>query len=278
MMAAAAMLATGCGADEPDGQDAKTPSVFVTIEPLAYLAERVAGGHMAVEVLVRPGQEPHTYSPTPKQIVGLGKAKLLFRTGMPFEEAIAAKLSSARNCPKMANLTDEMDLLPMGEHHDPHVWMSPRLAKGLAGRMCREFCLLDPGRAAEYRANLRALAADLEAVDAKLTKTLAPLRGRTFFVFHAAFAYFARDYGLRQQAVETGGKSPGPRQIEELIDRAKANGVKVIFVQPQFSDRAARAVAEQIGGAVVPLDPLARDYIKNLERIAAELAAALKEK
>jgi len=76
-------------------------------------------------------------------------------------------------------------------------------------------------------------------------------------------------------AVETGGKSPGPRHLTELIARARADGVKVIFVQPQFSERAAGVIAEQIGGVVVPLDPLAKDYISNLERIGDEIRKAL---
>ena len=130
----------------------------------------------------------------------------------------------------------------------------------------------DPGGALR---NLGVLDSDLARVDAELAAALAPLKGRAFYVFHPCLGYFARDYGLTQRSVETGGKSPGARHLKQLIARARADGVKVIFVQPQFPQDAARTVAEKIGGAVVPLDPLARDIIANLRRTAAALKKAL---
>ena len=94
-------------------------------------------------------------------------------------------------------------------------------------------------------------------------------------MFHPAFGHFAKAYGLKQEAVESQGKSPGPKHITELIARAKAAGAKVIFVQPQFSQRSAEIIAKRIGGRVVPLDPLSGDYINNLEHIAEEFQKAL---
>ena len=94
------------------------------------------------------------------------------------------------------------------------------------------------------------------------------------YVFHPSYGYFADAYGLRQIAVEMGGKEPGARQLARLIHRAKEDGVRVIFVQPQFSKSSARTIAEAIGGAVVPLDPLARDYLENLERMARDIEKA----
>jgi len=133
----------------------------------------------------------------------------------------------------------------------------------------------DPRHAAAYERNLKALQADLDEVDARIAEALAPLKGRKFFVFHPAFGYFADAYGLKQVPVEIEGKSPGPRRLAALIEKARREGVKVIFVQPQFSPRGAQAVAEAIGGVVVPMDPLARDYLKNLEHIAQQIKKAL---
>ena len=101
-----------------------------------------------------------------------------------------------------------------------------------------------------------------------------PLQGKTLLVFHPSYGYFADAYGLKQIAVEMGGKEPGARQLARLIDRAKEDGVRMIFVQPQFSKGSARTIAEAIGGAVVPLDPLARDYLENLERMARDINRA----
>jgi len=286
-------LVAGCGDDTPNDGDDGRATVFVTVEPLAFFVQRIAGDATSVEVLVQAGQDPHTYEPTPRQMVRLAGAKLLFRVGAPFEKTITDRLAANEATLKIVDLSEGVELLETsdqahthdGEDHrdhdgddemDPHIWLSPRIAQGMARTICEELCVIDADGAEQYRENLRILQTDLKALDTELAEALAPLKGRTFYVFHPAFGYFARDYGLRQEAVETGGKAPGPRHIQELIDRAKADGVKVVFVQPQFSPRAATAIARQIGGAVVPLDPLARDYVANLRLIAKELNKALK--
>lgn len=259
--------------------------VFVSIPPQAYFVERIGGEHVQVEVLVGPGQSPHTFAPTPRKMTRLAQARLLFRVGVPFEETLVAKLASTHGRLKIVDTRKGIELRRVqgghaGHEHragetDPHVWLSPRLAKVQARTMCDALCEADPAHAGDYRENLAALHADLDRLDRRIAAALAPLKGRTFYVFHPAFAYFGAAYGLKQQAVETGGKAPGPRHVKALIDKARAEGVKVIFVQPQFSDREARTVADQIGGAVVPMDPLARDYINNLEDMAAKVRAAL---
>jgi len=159
---------------------------------------------------------------------------------------------------------------------DPHIWLDPKLVKIQARTICDAMCRADPTGAEVYRKNCDAFLADLDAVDARITRALAPLKGKEFFVYHPAFGYFGDSYGLRQVAVETAGKEPDAKELAALIDRAKATGVKVIFVQPQFSARSARAVAEAIGGVVVPMDDLAKDYLKNLDDMAAKIEKAIR--
>jgi zinc transport system substrate-binding protein len=160
---------------------------------------------------------------------------------------------------------------------DPHVWLSPRNAKILAANTAAALRELDPAHAADYDANLETLHADLDALDARVAKALGPLRGQTLLVYHPAFGYFADAYGLRQEPVEVEGKEPTARQLAALIDEAKRDGVRVIFVQKQFSVQSASALAEAIGGAVVPVDPLAYDYLANLEGLADQVAEALRK-
>ena len=278
-----ALQAGGCG---DGGGRAETPDVIAGVEPVAYLAQRIAGARLGVGVLVPSGQDPHAYWPGARQMTALARARLLLTVDLPLETRVAEKLAARSGGPKVVNLAAGLARLPAGGHADhddghphgeldPHVWMSPRVAKVLAGRICEALCSLDAGGAAVFRENLRVLEADLDRVDAELAEALGPLKGRTFYVFHPCLGYLARDYGLKQQAVETGGKAPGAKHLKDLIASAEADGVKVIFVQPQFPQAAAQAVAEKIGGAVVPLDPLARDYIDNLRRTAAALSKAL---
>jgi zinc transport system substrate-binding protein len=282
--------------------------VTVAIQPQAYFVEQIAGDHADVQVLVGPGQSPHSYEPTPKQMSHLAESRLYFKLGLPFEEKLLAKVEQTSKHLRIVDTREGIQLRKMeeweaegeearadehgrderthdehshGEHHegehasalDPHSWLAPRLAKVQAQTMSREFCRLDPPHAADYERNLKALEAALDAADKRIAELLAPMRGQEFFVFHPAFGYFADAYGLKQVAVETGGKQPGAKQLSQLIERARASNVKLIFVQRQFPTASADAIAEAIGGAVVPIDDLAKDYVANLEDIAKKIAA-----
>jgi len=96
-----------------------------------------------------------------------------------------------------------------------------------------------------------------------------------FLVFHPAFGYFASAYGLRQVAIEEEGKAPGPARLAAVIEAAKADGIKVVFVEPQFSSSAARTIASAIGGEVVVIDPLAADWPAGMQAIARAFGEAL---
>ena len=255
--------------------------VVVSILPQKYFVERVSGSHVAVEVLASNGQDPHTFEPTPKQMAHLSEAQIYFQIGFPFEEALLTKISDTFGNLKVVDTRQGIKLRtevgpgePAGEP-DPHTWLNPKLVKIQARNIETALAQLDPAHAAEYEKNLHAFQADLDRLDAELAAALAPFKGGEFFVFHPAFGYFADAYGLKQVPVEVGGKEPSAKELTALIDHAKKDGVKVIFVEPQFSSKTARAVAEAIGGAVVPLDPLNPDYIHNLENLAVQVQKAM---
>ena len=255
--------------------------VEVSILPQKYFVERVGGTRVNVEVLASKGQDPHTFEPTPKQMAHLSEAQIYFQIGFPFEEALLTKISDTFGNLKVVDTRQGIKLRtevgpgePAGEP-DPHTWLNPRLVKIQARNIETALAQLDPAHAAEYEKNLHAFQADLDRLDAELAAALAPFKGDEFFVFHPAFGYFADAYGLKQVPVEVGGKEPSAKELTALIDHAKKDGVKVIFVEPQFSSKTARAVAEAIGGAVVPLDPLNPDYIHNLENLAAQVQKAM---
>lgn len=270
-------------------------AVAVSIPPLAYFVERIAGPDAPVEVLVGPGQSPHTFEPSPRQISALGKCQVLFRIGIGFEEVLIPKLAQAFPGLRVVDLRSGIKMRSLGaaeacthdhgdeghadhEHEaagapDPHSWLDPQNARIQARAICEALCEFDRPRAEAYRKGLAEFEADLERVDRKIADMLAPFKGRAIFVFHPAFGYFAERYGLSQIAVEVDGKEPSAKQLSELIERAKRENVRVIFTQPQFSARAAQVVAQAIGGRVVAMDDLASDYLANLERMAAEVKA-----
>jgi zinc transport system substrate-binding protein len=161
---------------------------------------------------------------------------------------------------------------------DPHVWISAPLLTAQAANVAAALSRADPAGAGDYAARRDALVAELRGLHAELLRTLAPYKGRAFLVFHPAFGYFADDYGLRQEAVEVEGKAPTPRQLTELIRRAKAVNARVVFVHPQFDPKSAEAVAAALGGVTAPLDPLATDGPANLRRMGAAIRDALERK
>jgi zinc transport system substrate-binding protein len=273
-----------CGRSPAPRSEGKL-GVFVSIPPQAYFVGRIGGEHVEVGVMVRPGQDPHTFEPTPRQMAGLSRARAYFSIGLPFETRILGKVASMNKDLTVFDTTAGIALRPEegGEdehgHHDgemdPHTWLDPKLAKIEAANICAGLKALDPANAAAYDENLRAVESDLNALDAKIAAALAPLKGKPFMVYHAAFGYFADAYGLVQVPVALEGKEPTARQLAALIEQAKQEHVRVIFVQPQFPKGTAQSVADEIGGVVVPMDPLAQDYVANLEDVADKIQRAL---
>jgi len=159
---------------------------------------------------------------------------------------------------------------------DPHVWVSPLAMRAMASTVVDVLSKLRPEFAADFRGNYAKTVETINVVDAQAAHALAAVPQRTFMVFHPAWGYFADAYGLRQMAIETGGKEPSPQDMHRIIDEAREHDIKVIFVQAQFSQRAAKAIAEDIGGEVKPLDPLAYDWPENTRTIANTFAATLR--
>lgn len=273
--------------------------VAVSIQPMKYFVERVGGTHVQVDALVAPGQNPHTYEATPRQVVAAAMAQAYFKIRWPFEDTLLEKIRGMNAKLKVYDVTtglafremteDEEEGGEHGEHGheahghgkgepDPHVWLNPRMAKTMAARISEGLKEVDRAHAADYDRNLKVFQADLDALDAKLAAALAPLKGKEFLVYHPAFGYFGDAYGLKQRPIELSGKDPSARQLAEFIKHAKARGVKVIFVQPQFPSRTAETIARSIDGVVVYMDDLSYDYLKNLEDMAAKLTQAAARK
>ncbi len=264
--------------------DMEKIKIFVSILPQAYFVERVGGDRVDVSVMVGPGQSPATYEPMPRQMVELGKAKLFFRIGVPFENVWMDRISKTNPKMKVIDTRRGIKLLPMKTHHhkapkqhtglqkdglkDPHIWTSIRLVKIQAQNICDALIILDQDNKGYYQDNLRAFIDDLNNLDAEIVESLKGIRARKFMVFHPAWGYFARDYGLDQIPIEIGGKEPGARELVNLIEEAKKDGIKIIFVQKQFSEKSAEALSAAIKGRIIQIDPLSRDYLNNMKIIA----------
>jgi len=281
--------------------------VFVSIAPQKYFVQQIGKDFVEVHVMVQPGADPHTYEPKPKQMVALARAQLYFAIGVEFEKARLKKIAAAnpqikviytdqgiRKIPMPAHLQHDEEKKDQKSEHvavvehgdgdephehgglDPHIWLSPPLVLQQAQTMLTALQSVDEAHHDAYQANFEAFASEIEALDAELRNIFAGRQGLEFIVFHPAWGYFARAYGLVQIPVEIEGKNPKPAQLTELIESAKEKDVKVIFVQPQFSTKSAELIAREIDGQVVFADPLAADWANNLRAVAAKFKAALR--
>ncbi len=272
---------------------AEPVSVFTSILPSSYLVERIGGDAVRVSTLVEPGQSPETYEPTPRQMALLSGSQLYFRVGLPFENVWMDKIASMNPKMKVVDLRQGIALREIEGHHheegeetsseagheehgkDPHLWLSLRNAAIMAETIAGALEQCTPELKEQFQKNLTDLLAEMKRADDDVQRLLAPLQGRRFMVFHPAWGYFADDYGLEQIPIEIEGKSPNARALAQMIDRAKAEKIQVIFVQKQFSAVSAEAVAKAIGGKVVAMDPLSPDYVNNFRRIAQTLAEGM---
>jgi zinc transport system substrate-binding protein len=262
--------------------------VFVSILPLKYLVEQVAGDFVDVSVMVKPGADPHTYEPKPKQMVSLSKATAYFTLGITFEDVWLPKFKAAN--PKMVIIhSDEnIEKIPMKTHSfyprsdhdhgllDPHVWTSPLLVKTICINILNGLVKIDAARQSIYTANQRKFEKEIIRIHGELQSIFAGKKGLSFMVFHPAWGYFAEAYGLNQIPIEIEGKKPKPAQLKRLIEYARDHGIKIIFIQPQVSNQNAKIIAKAIDGEVVPADPLAYDWTENIRKQADKFKSALK--
>ncbi len=262
-------------------------TVFVSIPPQAYLVEQICGSDLiTTHLLVRPGQDPHTFEPTPQQIIALSQASIYFRIGMPFEDRILPKIMSGNEKLKVIDCREGITMIPAPDlHHDhdhgaqerdPHVWLSPSNARIIASTIYKALSGLVSGEEKSgMETRFHGLTARLEALDHTLRQSLLPFAERSIFVFHPAFGYFCAEYGLKQVYVESEGKQPGPKYLDQLIRKAQAENIRIILVQPQFDSKTADVIARAINGKSLEIDPLAYDLPKSFESIRDVILEAL---
>lgn len=247
--------------------------VAVSVVPQTEFVEKVGGDRVIAISMIPPGAG-HTYDPSPRQLEDLSKADLYIKldSGEPFESNYMKTFIQLNPTMTVVSASKGMTLIKSGSSTDPHIWTSPKCAMIMVENTYEGLVQIDPANASYYRKNADAYLEELKELDAGLTETLSGLTTRNFMVYHPAWSYLSRDYGLTQIAIEAGGKEPSPKAIVQYIDLAKKNNIKVIFVQEQVSVSGAKAIAEGIGGEVYVIDPLAKNYAENMEHVGQILA------
>lgn len=269
ILCSSSLFISGCATSQSKKKDSSKIQIAVSIVPESTFVEAVGKDHVEVTTMIPPGSSPETYEPTPKQMTEFSKSDLFFSIGMPLEKN--QLIPNLNTKTKVVSLDKAVQKqypdLKLGEERDPHIWLSPKRVIVMIDTIVEELSKIDPQNTAFYQKNGDSYKDQINAVDLKIQKSLLPVKNRKIIVFHPAFGYLADDYQLEMYALEEEGKESTPEHLRQMIDLAKKEHIKVIFYQAETDSNQSKAFAEELGGKTVQLEPLAKDYIGNLEKM-----------
>ncbi len=266
-------------------------TVAVGVVPEATFVEKVAGSLVDIVVLVPPGNSPANYQPSAKEMQALSIAKIYFTLQMPTEEAnILPKVKDFNKDIKIVNLREIVsNVYPLrmifGHGHeedegseetdeltiDPHLWLSPKRSIIMVQAIADELSVIDPDNSDTYQSNAAAYISEIDSLDKEIRIRIEALTNKSFMIYHGAYGYFAEDYNLEMISIEAAGKQATALEIQEVIEHALEEGIKVIFYQEEFDDNQAQTVAEEINGKVIKVSPLSGDYLTSLREFTYAL-------
>ena len=251
------------------------PVVIASIAPVEYLAKAVGGDKIEVQSLAKG--DVHSYEPKPNDMKAVAKARIFIAAGLEFEEAwiprfkaSAKNLEVVKSDAKIAKLKEEREEQAEHDekheaHADPHVWLNPMLAITMARNISDALIDMDKANKDFYLENFQKLMNDLLAFDESAKESLAGLKNRKFVVYHPAWGYFAAHYDLEQISIERSGKEPKIDEMASTLKMIKDENIKVIFADPNRSQKSAQILASQTGAKVELLDPLGYNLLENLK-------------
>ncbi len=258
--------------------------ITVTIEPQRYFAEQLVDSFFKIVTMVPSGKSPEDYDPTPQQMANLAKSKAYFCIGqIGFEKIWLDKLKKNNPNVLFFDNGEGIQSVPSKPHNhtsqdhnypetDPHTWSSPKEALIIVQNMYDALIKIDPDNSSLYKLNLEKLIKEIDETDQIVEKYLNHSSQKSFIIYHPALTYFARDYGLTQYSIELDGKEPTPEQIKNLIDTAKKETIKVIFIQQEFDQKNAEIIAKETGCKLVVINPLSYNWSEEIIKIAQALS------
>jgi zinc transport system substrate-binding protein len=253
------------------GNDSGKRIITVSIAPFKYFVEEIAGDDFVVNVMVPAGSNPHIYEPFPEQINKLRKSIAYISNGyLGFEITWLDRFYESNRNMKRISLGDKINPLISGQHHegdhvegaDPHYWVSPKCAMIMALSLKEFLSDLNPSHKQKYENNYHTLVSKIQMIDKKAQALFTGIQNRSFMIYHPNLGYLARDYGLEEIAVEFEGKEPPPSRMKGLIDRARKDNLRTIFVQREYDTKNAKAIANETGAEIKIIDPLSAEWEK----------------
>ncbi|MEM8727912.1 MAG: zinc ABC transporter substrate-binding protein [Chlamydiota bacterium] len=273
--------------DKAPGVD-NPPAVVVSIPPYVSLVKAIAGDTMTVRSMLGDHFCPHTAEVTPRQMQMIQQAELFIGVGEGYEKKLLVALSDAKKTVRLLQMNETIPLLPYSEDtngadrcndtgppsspsKDLHFWLGPKHLIIQTEVLIRVLSELSPENSERYRQNGAALIKKIEALDRRLEEKLRPYRKQSIVVSHASLGYFCHDYQLIQIAIDYEGKNPRPQHISRIYDHVKRSEVICVFTSPQFNNKGAETVANELGLRIESFDPLAEDVLATIEKIGNDI-------
>lgn len=272
------------------GNKSNTKTLTVTIEPQRFFLEQIVGDMYEVNTLVPPGASPETYEPSPIAMINLGNSDAYFKVGfLGYENAWSGKLAKNNPDVLVVDCSKDIDLMygthgphshgddDHGHSHgpeaaDPHIWSSAKNALQFSKNMLEAMLKIDSDNRDYYRSNYEQLEKRILETDSVISEMLVDIPSRSFIIYHPALSYFAHDYDLEQHSIEFEGKNPSPAQMKELVDLAKKENIKVVFVQQEFDVKNTQVIASELGVKSHVINPLSYDWDLELLSLAKLLS------
>ena len=258
------------------------------IIPVTSFITEVAGDLMDIVTLIPPGNSPANYQPSSGEMQALSDSVIYFTLQMPTEEAnILPKVHDFNKNIEIVNLRNivsETYPLRMIDDHghdeedspdelsvDPHLWLSPKRSILMVRVIADALSEIDPVNKDTYEANASAYISEIESLDSEIKIRLGTFPNKAFMIYHGSYGYFAEDYGFEMISIEAAGKQATAAEIQEVIEHANEEGIKVIFYQDEFDDSQAQTIADEIGGSVQKASPLSADYLTSMREFVYAL-------
>ena len=278
-----ALSACSQGQEEGQGTNKEKPVIAVSIVPQQTWVKAVVGDFAEVAVMIPPGNSPANYAPSPKELQLFSEASVYFSIGVPTESVnILSKSEDINKEMKIVRLENIVvnhysERTFASGKRDPHIWLSPKRAKVMVQEIADVLSELYPEERNRFQENAAAYIQKIGETDEQIKFIFSETEKKKFIVYHPAFGYFAEDYGLEMIAIEKEGKQAVPQRLQEIIDLAKEEVLRVIFYQAEIDSSQTRSIAEEIGGRTEQLMPLAPNYLENLIWMAEKIRASWEE-
>lgn len=267
--------------------------VTVSFNALQEFAAAVGGDKVEISTMIPDGMEPHDFEPKAADIAALGRAKVFVINGLGMESWAEKTVAAAGNAAlvqvdasKGAIPIKSADAAGTGEHgqYDPHLWLSLKGAELEVKNISVGLCKADPANAEYYQKNCESYTAKLESLFQEYKTKFSAAEKKTFVTGHAAFAYFCRDFALKQNSVEDvfAEGEPSAKKLAQLADYCKKNNVKTVFVEKMVSPAISETLARQVGAKTVAIYTMEgkednKDYLDRAKANLSEIEASLRE-